>query len=52
MIISRDVYGLKSNRSAWHEKLAKTLNSMGYHSTVSEPYLCFKRAVKPSSEEY
>ena len=52
MITARYLYGLKSSGSAWRAKLAETLNFMGYRSTELDPNVWFKRAVKPSGEEY
>ena len=51
MVIDRDLYGLKSIRVAWREKIMETLNSMGYCYTESDPYVWFKQAVKPSCVE-
>ena len=52
MIIYRGFYRIKSSVSAWREKLAETLNSMGYLSTKSDPDVWFKQPVMPSGEDY
>jgi hypothetical protein len=52
MIIKRALYGLRSSGAAWRNMLAQTIEEMGFTSTVVDPDVWRRRAVKPSGKEY
>ena len=51
-LIIKYLYGLKSSGASWRSKLAKTINSMGYRSTDSEPDVWIKRATPDNGTAY
>jgi len=52
MIIKRALYGLRLSGAAWRNMLAQTIEEMGFTSTVVDPNVWRRQAVKPSGEEY
>jgi hypothetical protein len=50
--IVRAFYGLKSSGAAWRAHLANTLQSMGFTSSLADPDVWFRAAVKPNGFEY
>ena len=52
MLIRRALYGLKSSGAAFHRHLANSLQSIGFTSTLSDPDVWYKAAIKPNGEKY
>lgn len=52
MIIRKALYGLKSSGAAWRALLATTLRDLGYKSSIADPDVWIKPAVKPNAFEY
>jgi hypothetical protein len=52
VLIVRALYGLKSSGAAWRAHLANTLHSMGFTSSLADPDVWFRAAVKPNGFEY
>jgi hypothetical protein len=52
IVIKRALYGLKSSGAAFHKHLAYSLQSIGFTSTLSDPDIWYKAAIKLSGEKY
>jgi hypothetical protein len=52
VVIVRALFGLKSSGAAWRAHLANTLHSMGFTSSLADPDVWFKTAVKPNGYKY
>ena len=48
----RALYGLKSSGEAWIDKLAETINSIGYRSTESDPDVLINRETTENVTDY
>ena len=51
-IVTQALYGLKSSGAAFRSFLAETLDSMGFKSSLADPDVWLRAAVKPDGEEY
>ena len=49
IIIVRALYGLKSSGAAWRSHLAETLHGMNFTSSLADPDVWYRAAVKPDS---
>jgi hypothetical protein len=52
IIIRRALYGLKSSGAAWRAHLAETLHTLGYSSSLADPDVWMRPAVKVNGEHY
>ena len=52
MIITRALYGLKSSGASWRAMLSKTIQDMGFQSTIVDPDVYIRRNTKPEGEPY
>lgn len=52
IIVVRALYGLKSSGAAWRVHLANTLHIMGFMSSLADPDVWFRAAVKPDGFQY
>ena len=52
LIIEKALYGLKSSGAAFQAFLAKTFDNMGFTSSVADPDIWMRPAVKSDGEEY
>jgi len=51
-IITRALYGLKSSGAAWRNTLAGTLSDLGFSSTLADPDVWIRPAVKTNGQHY
>jgi len=52
LLITRALYGLKSAGASFRAFLAEHLHGMGYRSSLADPDVWIRPAVKPNGEEY
>jgi hypothetical protein len=52
VLLVRALYGSKSSDAAWRAYLANTLHSMGFTSSLADPDVWLRAAVKPNNFEY
>ena len=52
LIIEKALYGLKSSGAAFRAFLAETIDRMGFKSSIADPDLWMRPAVRPDGEEY
>ena len=52
LIVTRALYGLKSAGASFRAFLAEKLDSMSFKSSVADPNVWLRPAVKPDKEEY
>ncbi len=52
IIIRRALYGLKSSGAAFHAHLANALQSIGFISSLADPDVWYRAAIKPNGEKY
>jgi hypothetical protein len=50
VIIVRALYGLKSSGAAWHSHMAQTLKDMNFTSSLADPDVWYRAAVRPEDE--
>ena len=51
-IVTQALYGLKSSGAAFRAFLAETLDDIGFKSSIADPDVWMRAAVKPDGEEY
>ncbi len=51
-VITRALYGLKSSGAAWRNMFAGTLQDLQYKSSLADPDVWLRPAVKPNGEHY
>jgi hypothetical protein len=51
MIVRKALYRLKSNEFSWKKMLTQNLMDMGYKSTIADPDVFIRPAVKPNGFE-
>jgi len=52
VLIVRALYGLKSSGAAWRSHLANTLQHLGFTSSLADPDVWYRSAVKPDGFTY
>jgi hypothetical protein len=52
VIIRRALYGLKSSGAAWRAHLAETLHTLEYTSSLADPDVWMRPAIKANGEHY
>jgi hypothetical protein len=52
VLIVRALYGLKSSGAAWRAHLASTLQSLNFTSSLADPDVWYRPAVKPDGFQY
>ena len=52
LIVEKELHGLKSSGAAFRSFLAETFDSMGFKSSIADPYVWMRPNVKPDGEEY
>ena len=52
LIIEKTMYGLKSSKAAFRAYLAKKFYKMGFISSVADPNIWMRPAMKSDREEY
>jgi len=52
MIIKKALYGLKSSGAAWRAHMAQTLRDLGFKSTLGDPDVWIREAMKPNGFKY
>ena len=52
MVITRALYGLKTNPKAWSEFFGKSLTDMGYTRCVADPDVWMKPATNKEGYSY
>jgi len=51
-VITRALYGLKSSGAAWRAMFAGTLQDLGYKSSLADPDVWLRPAIKPNGAHY
>ena len=51
-IVQKALYGLKSSSAAFRSFLAGTLDDIGFRSSIADPDVCMRAAIKPDGEAY
>ena len=52
MVVKIDLYGLKSSRAEFRDKLATLLHDIGYTPSKADPYLWMRPTIKSDGMEY
>ena len=52
LIVEKALYGLKSSGAAFRAFLAETIDSMGFRSSMADPDIWMRPAIKADGEEY
>jgi Reverse transcriptase (RNA-dependent DNA polymerase) len=52
MIVKKALYGLKSSGFSWKKMLTQNLEDMGYKSSIADPDVFIRLALKPDGTEY
>jgi hypothetical protein len=51
-IVKKAVYGLKTSGASWRQTISQVLQDLGWQSTVADPNVYRRAAVKPNGDQY
>ena len=47
VLVVRTLYGLKSSEATFRDLMSKQLHALGYRTSIADPDVCMRPAVKP-----